>query len=912
MRILATRSCLLALAWAAASLDAAAADVVAPGFRAGPRRVLGAAEIDLNGPWQFKATDETAWMDAVVPGVVQSDLLRVGRLKDPHYRDQELDAQWVEKQEWEYRRRFRVGRAFLRHDAIRLDCRGLDTIAEVYLNGRLVAKTENMHRRYEFDVKPLLRAGENEVRVVFRSILEWNRARIGAEPKVLWCRSGELQDCRKGNVFFARKEGSDFGWDWGLRLLSSGIWRPIRARRLRHRPHLRSAGAHGPEDPRRAVLDVSAEIRALPAAPARPRHRRVARGEARGLGRGGGSPVIAPPTPSSIAEPRLWWPNGWGEHPLYDVVASLKSRGRVVHTQRLRIGLRTVEIARERDGRGESFGIRVNGRLLFAKGANWIPADSLPDRLTEDRYRRLLDACVKANMNMIRVWGGGLYEADVLYEFCDENGLLVWQDFMFAVGPYIANDAYLDSVRAEVEDVVRRLRHHPSIALWCGNNESESNMGGGQSWMKKFPTATWAEYDRIFHEAIPLEVKRHDPDRPYWPSSPHHPLDRGKERPDWETASGNAHSYDVWGDGRSFATFDQMGQYRFMAEFGYQALPDIETIRGFTAPEDRYFASPVLEHHENSGNGKTNDLGTTRIARALAADFGTPSGLDDWVYLSQVLQADGIRRGVEALRRNHPQSTGALFWQLDDNWPVISWSSIDYHGRWKALQYFARRFFSPVLVSGTGEDVADPIDLGQRGRLRIWGTSDLLQETPARLEWTLARFDGTQVKRGEQQLVLPANRSTRLADLDFSQDIAEAPDRRTYRKESYENRRQYYVSFRLMQGERELSSNVAFFVPPKYLALRSPDLICSARRAEDRWVVEVKAARFAAFVHVDLREGYALFSDNDFHMLPGETRRIEVLSTELPADQFTARLFARSLIDSRRETATAGAGPAGP
>ena len=225
-------------------------------------------------------------------------------------------------------------------------------------------------------------------------------------------------------------------------------------------------------------------------------------------------------------------------------------------------------------------------------------------------------------------------------------------------------------MRAEVEDVVRRLRHHPSIALWCGNNESESNMGGGQNWVKKYATATWAEYDRIFHETIPQTVLRHDPDRPYWPSSPHHPLDRAKEKPDWETSSGNAHSYDVWGDGLPFSTFDGMGQYRFMAEFGYQALPDLETIRGMTAPEDRYYPSHVLEHHENSGNGKTNDLGTARIARHLAATFGMPSGLDDWVYLSQALQADGIRRGVEALRRNHPQSTGALYWQLDDNWPV--------------------------------------------------------------------------------------------------------------------------------------------------------------------------------------------------------------------------------------------------
>jgi beta-mannosidase len=282
------------------------------------------------------------------------------------------------------------------------------------------------------------------------------------------------------------------------------------------------------------------------------------------------------------------------------------------------------------------------------------------------------------------------------------------------------------------------------------------------------------------------------------------------------------------------------------------------------------------------------------------------------VYLSQALQADGIRRGVEALRRNHPQSTGALYWQLDDNWPVLSWSSIDYHGRWKALHYLARRFFSPVLVSGVVEDSPDPVDLGQRGKVRIWGVNDLLREAPTKLQWSLARFDGTEVKHGEQEVVLPANRSTLLAELDFEKEVGEALDRRTYRKESYQNRRQYYVAYRLAQGERELSSNVSFFVPPKYLGLQPPGLRLTTREVNDRRVVDVAATRFAAFVHVGLREGYALFSDNDFHLLPGETRRIEVLSSEVPDGQVAAQLFARSLIDSRRGATAAEAAPGQP
>ncbi len=858
-----------------------------------------AAAIDLNGRWQFKATDEPRWRDASVPGVVQMDLLRLGLIPDPHYRDQELDAQWVERKEWEYRRAFEVGGAFLRHDRVVLDCQGLDTISEVYLNGRLVARTENMHVRYELDARPFLHAGHNEIRIVFRSILEWNRRKIASHPGVLWCREDAAMDCRKGNVFFARKEASDFGWDWGLRLLSSGVWRPIRlaAYDTARIEDLRVQTDLG--DPRRAVLRVSAAIARYRRQPLRLRTTLTL----------DGNPVASAISPVAddrsaqtlvIDSPRLWWPNGWGEHPLYELRASLERGRRVVHTRTLRIGLRTVSLVRQPDSRGESFAFHVNGRLLFAKGANWIPADALPNRLTEAHYRRLLEACVKANMNMIRVWGGGLYEADAFYDFCDENGLLVWQDFMYAVGPYLADPEYLEGVRTEVADVVRRLRHHPAIALWCGNNESESNMAGGQAWSRKFVTASWADYERIFHETIPTTLQRLDPDRPYWPSSPHHPLEYTAPGAERKTSAGNDHDYDVWGDGLPFSTLDDMGRHRFVTEFGYQGLPDLETIREMTAPEDRYFPSPILEHHENSGNGTTSDLGTTRIARQVTTELGSGSSLEDWVYLSQVLQAEAVRRGIEALRRNHPRSTGALYWQLDDNWPVVSWSSIDYRGRPKLLHYAARRFFSPILVSAVPEASSDPADLGRGGRVQLWGTSDLLHDVKARLQWWLGRLDGTPVRAGEQDVVLPENRATLLAELDLEKEVAEPAGRRTYRKASYENRRRLFLAYRLVRDGDELSSNASFFVPTKYLALCPAGLRVSARRDGARWLVEVGAERFAAFVRLGLRDDAAVFSDNGFHLRPGETRTVELLSYGVPAQQVAERLFARSLIDSRR------------
>ncbi len=783
-----------------------------------------AAAIDLDGAWQLKATDETEWMDAAVPGVVQSDLLRAGRIQDPHYRDQELDAQWVEWQRWEYRRSFDVPPPFLGHDRIRLDCRGLDTIADIHLNEQILARTENKHLRQELDVRPRLRVGRNEIRIVFHPM------RLGG--------------------------------DRGLRLRTSGIWRPIR---LAAYDTARIDDVLVREDlthPSRAVLIVSSAIERYRTRPL----------ELEITVRLDGRPLAASSSAIfgdrstqalTIENPRRWWPNGWGEQPLYEVTATLKAGGRPVHRRTQRIGLRTISIVQEPEAGGEGFGIEVNGRPLFAKGASWIPADSLPSRLTEDDYRRLLQACVDAHMNMIRVRGGGLYEADAFYEFCDENGLLVWQDFMLSIDPHLAAPAYLESVRTEVKDVVQRLRHHASIALWCGDDEPESRVG--PTWSRKHPSATRAGCDRIFHETIPQTVRLFDPDRPYLPSSPHPPRDRA----------------------------------RFATELGCPSLPDLATIHEMAAPGDRYFPSHVIEHHEDRWSGRTDERETARIACHLAAELGMPSRLEDWVYLSQVLQAEAVRREIEALRRDHPRSTGALYWQLDDNWPALSSSSIDYRGRLKLLHHAARRFFSPILVSAVGEPSPDPADLGQTGQVEIWGTSDLLQETKGRLQWSLLFLDGDELRRDEQDVVLPPNRAARLARLDFRKEVGEDPERRTCRKASYERRRRHVLCCRLMQGDRELSSTVAFFVPLKYLALVPPGLRWSVSTEGGRPAVGLVAKRFAAFVHLDLSKGGARFSDNGFHLFPGDARRVEVLSSDALPEQLAERLRVRSLVDTR-------------
>jgi beta-mannosidase len=844
--------------------------------------------IDLNGAWKFKATDDRDWMDAVVPGTVQQDLIRAGKLIDPYYRDNELDAQWVEKKEWEYERTFTVDDAFLERDKILLDCRGLDVICDLYLNDILIANARNMFIEYEFDIKPTLHKGSNKLHAVFHSVLDWSKKQADADPRVTW-RNGEAvtTDAMKGLLYYSRKEASDFGWDWGIRLLSCGIWKPVRVVAY-DTGRITSLGVRqNLTNPNEAILSLDAEVDTFRQGEYHVNFEiifndRTIASKSVAVSGGKAAGTI------SIPDPQIWWPNGLGEHPLYSVKAVLYNKEANIHSRNVRIGLRTIEIERDKDQTGETFGIRVNGKLIFCKGANWIPADAMPGKLTEGHYKHLLQSCVDANMNMIRVWGGGLYEPDVFYEFCDENGLLIWQDFMFASGPYLATKPYLENVRSEIKNVVLRRRHHPSIALWCGNNESEHNMAAGQEWIAHNPAVTWAEFDKIFYETIPQTVALFDPDRAYWPSSPHHPLDREEKSPGFESASGNDHTYEVWGGQKRFSAYSEMGKYRFVSEFGFQSLPHRETVLAFTAPEDRYFPSMILDYHNLVGRKPNQNQGNIRIISAVADMFRTPNGIDNWISVSQILQGEGMKMGCEAMRQNYPFSTGALYWQLNDNWPVISWSSIDYFGRWKALHYMAKRFFNPVLVSGVVKD----------GKVLVYGSNDLLQEQTCDLEWKLFRFDGTLVKSDNSKIILHANQSAILDTLDFSDFIKEVPGLSTYRKESYRNISNYFLSLNLIEDDRLLSSNVVFFVPPKYWPLKDPGLEYKLKSGPVEKKITLSTEKFAAFVELGVMDSYARFSDNYFHLIPGETKTVYVISSEVPDKEFRKRFFVRSLTDT--------------
>jgi beta-mannosidase len=838
-----------------------------------------AGVIDLNGNWQFKATDESLWLEAHVPGTVWTDLLRVGRVEDPFYRDNELKVQWVERKEWEYRRDFFVDQNFLKHDKIVLDCRGLDTITEIYLNDSLIAQTENMFIEFEFDVKRYLHSGQNQLHIIFRSILNWDKAMVESDSSVIWTSS-------KGRTFFSRKEASDFGWDWGIRLVTCGIWKSIRLAAYDYGRITDLTVQQNLSDPKIAILNVSAGIENFNKNRFEIDIKNYFEEEII-------STYNIPVTDGKatqeipIENPKLWWPNGWGDQPMYKVEAILKHGDQIVHSKKIKIGLRKVEIVREKDDRGESFGIKVNGQLIFCKGANWIPADALPERLTEANYIHLLSSCKEANMNMLRIWAGGIYEPEIFYEYCDENGIMLWHDFMFAVGPVRGNEEYIKNVHEEISNVVSRLRHHPSIVLWCGNNEIESGM---PKWIKMWKTMTWKEYDIIFNHVIPSVVKENDPDRPYWPGSPHHPLNRDKDTDGYEAESGDAHIWDIWHGGQPFSWFVDNVDMRFVSEFGFQSLPPMETIRSFTNSKDRYFASQILDHHNKAGHKPNQNIGNQRIARYTESMYKMPSNLENWVYVSQIMHGEAMKISTEAYRRNYPRTTGALYWQVNDNWPTISGSGLDYYGRWKALQYMAGRFFNPVLVTGWVEGTT----------VKIWGVNDSLEDMQAKLQWSLYKFDGTEKKHGEKKVMLPANNSILITELDFEKEVGENPEYITYRKDSYENRGKYYLSIKLVQGDKELSSNVLFFIHQKYLQLGDPLIKYEIEKKDGELFVNIISERFAAYVELGLKNSYARFSDNYFHLLPGKTKSLKVLETEVETEEFIKQLYIKSLLNSYR------------
>ena len=610
----------------------------------------------LSGDWQFRQSGSREWLPGTVPGGVHTDLLALGRISDPFVADNEKKVQWVAESDWEYRRNFSVEKLLNGEDRKSLVCDGLDTLAEVSLNGRLLGKTNNMFRVWAWDVSGLLKTGENELRIVFRAPLTYIRAKQAEQPLL---GGGDIP----GGPHL-RKAPCQWGWDWGPKLPPIGIWKDIR---LEGHSHARLEDVHIRQNHAGGKVTVSAEVKV--------EHWNDANLQVtlKITSPDGKTHTVKAETASCddtsfcnlqsvIIQPQLWWPNGFGKQPLYSVEVSLESGKTVLDKRTCQVGLRTVELRREPDQWGESFTFVVNGVPIFAKGADWIPADSLPTRIGAAYMEGLVRDAAAAHMNMLRVWGGGFYEEERFYDLCDRYGILIWQDFIFACGIYPQDEAFAENVRIEAVENVRRLRHRASLALWCGNNEMEQ---GWVDWKWNDPNqpavqSLKAGYDRMFHHLLPDVIAEEDPDRPYWPSSASSGIPfanpNGQSR-------GDTHYWDVWHGRKPFSAYREQFP-RFMSEFGFQALPPYKTVQTYAEQKDQNMTSYVMEHHQRSGSGNGLMIGQ------MTDTFRMPKDFRSLVYLSMVLQAEGIRYGVEHWRRARERVSGTLIWQLNDCWPV--------------------------------------------------------------------------------------------------------------------------------------------------------------------------------------------------------------------------------------------------
>ncbi len=815
---------------------------------------------------QFREAGTTEWLPAQIPGGVHTDLMALGRIPDPFVADNELQVQWVAERDWEYQVTFQASADLLAQERVELVCDGLDTLAQVSFNGQPLGETDNMFRQYRWDVTGLVHAGENVLSVRFNSTVAY----ISAKQMELPLR--DVVQAIPGGPY-VRKAPCQFGWDWGPQLPPIGFWKEVRLEGYTTARlvdvHVRQQHADGVMVGARVVLDrwQPVEIRAVLTLIAPDGD--VQQAQATLSGEGNEALLTV-----TVANPQLWWPNGYGAQPLYAVQVTLYQGETLLDAWAYKVGLRTIELRQERDEFGKSFVFVVNGVPVFAKGADWIPTDSFPTRITDDLLHHLIHSTAAAHMNMLRVWGGGFYEEERFYDLCDRYGILVWQDFVFSCSIYPDDEAFFANVYEEAVQNVRRLRHRASLALWCGNNEMEAGWVHW-GWRERQPEALRfkAAYDRMFHHLLPEVCAAEDPDHAYWPSSPSSGV--AFDEPGGVNA-GDTHNWEVWHGGRPFSFYRTIPS-RFVSEFGFQSLPDLATVRTYAGEADWNMTSYIMEHHQRnaSGNGK--------IINYMTDHFRMPKDFPSLVYLTQLLQAEAVRTGVEFWRRNRACTGGTLYWQLNDCWPVASWASLDYYGRWKALHYIARRFYAPVLLSAEEEGAV----------VTLYVTSDLLDTWVGTVRWSLETLDGDVLTAGQEPVTVSALGVIKVITLDLTAYITPA------------TRRRVVLVYELWHEDARMTLGVTPFIPTKHLALETPGLTAAVVETADGFMITVATENLARFVCLTLESADpalntdVVFSDNYFDLAADRFVMVQMPAGEgWTVEKVQAALRVRSLVDS--------------
>jgi len=813
-------------------------------------------KLNLSGKWSLRKAGRGDAIEAQVPGSIMNDLMINGLAGDPFYRDNEYAAYDLFRDDYLYSREFTAGDEILAGDSVKLVCEGLDTLTEIYLNGCLLAKTDNMHRLYEFDIKDVLKAGSNEIKIKIKSPVEFIE-KAWAEKNDIW------GVCAKDGYQYIRKAHYMFGWDWGPAIPDGGIWRDIYIEVHNH-ASIDSVYIRQEHNDNSADIVVSAFVKkysnkeiSLTAALMDP------------VGKKAGSALFVNGIAKiTVDAPLLWWPAGYGEQPLYNLVVSLSAAGQKIDNKSYRIGLRTLGISREDDEWGQEFTYVVNGIKIFAKGANYIPEDNILARCNKERTEKLIKNAVNANFNSLRVWGGGIYPEDYFFDLCDEYGLIVWQDFMFACAQYILSVDFVESIKVEIQDNIKRLRHHPSIALWCGNNEMEWLWMDTQT--KGRSKQQMDEYLQLFEGIIPPIAEKEDPDRLYWPASPS--SGGAFDDPNAENR-GDVHYWDVWHGLKPFSEYRKF-YFRFCSEFGFQSFPCMKTVESYTIPEDRNIFSYVMESHQK------NDGANGKILYYLSENFKNPKDFESMLYVSQLLQAEAIKYGVEHWRRNRGRCMGSIYWQYNDCWPVASWSSVDSNQRWKALHYFAKRFYGPVLLSAEENGLCTDLHLSNESLKVINGI----------VKWKLIDPAGVILEKGSLDVSAESLSSDNILSLDFTDLLTD------------NNRRRESVLVYDFKGTGYETSASLLFVPNKYFKYRKVEIKTHFSFKDGFLKISLVSNTYAGYVELMPMDCDCVFSDNYFSLIPGDKKEVTIDFIEcgisMSPDKFMKQLRIRSIADT--------------
>ena len=778
--------------------------------------------------WIFNKQNEVKKYKATIPGTVHTDLFQNQLIPDPFYGANETQLQWIENENWEYETHFTISKVELKNQNIDLEFDGLDTYATVYLNGKVVLEANNMFRKWTIQAKSYLNIGTNHLKVIFHSAVQKGKEEASKLSYTL---------PEKERVF-VRKAQYQFGWDWGPRFVTAGIWKKVQLKFWNSAKIENVKYSQIELNEKKAILEFTTEIYA---SKSKTIQLKVNEKTAFFNLKKGKNKIKMQ---YEITNPKLWWCNGLGDANLYPFVVEITQKKQLLDSKKLNIGLRTIELIQEKDQAGKSFYFKLNGKSVFMKGANVVPPDSFLPRVSDSTYFSLVENAKKANMNMLRVWGGGVYFDDAFYEACDANGILVWQDFMFACSMYPGDEKFVQNVKQEVIDNVNRLQNHPSIAIWCGNNENDEGWHNW-GWQKQFnysksdSTQIWNDYKKVFHEMIPQTLDSLLPKEKniYWSSSPS--IGWGRKE---SLLQGDSHYWGVWWGKEPFEIYEKKVG-RFMSEYGFQGMPNLETLQKVIPKEDLNFTSEAFRNHQK------HPTGYETINEYMERDYVVPKDFEDYLYVSQLLQARGMKTAIEAHRRAKPYCKGTLYWQLNDCWPVTSWSSLDYYGNWKAFHYQAKRSFENLLLSA---EVTDS------GIYKFFVINDGIQNYAGELKAEIRNFNGQLLWQRKSYCKSDASSNVAAILLPFP-SLKEIDTQNSYLKMEF------------ISDDNHWESNF-FFEKPKNLKLSKPNIQI---KTIDELTIEISTDVLAKDVFLS-SENDTFFEDNYFDLLPNEKRIIKL------------------------------------